>query len=76
MCLAVPAKIVERKDTLAVVEVEGVTRQVSLMLVPQAQVGEFVLVHAGFAIQVIDEEEARKTMEVFKELEKYAEIQE
>jgi hydrogenase expression/formation protein HypC len=73
MCLAVPGKIVLREDMLATVDISGVTRQVSMMLLPDAQVGVFVLVHAGFAVQAIDEEEARQTMELFKELEKYAE---
>lgn len=68
MCLAVPAKIIDRVDMLATVEINGVTRKVSLMLLPEAQVGDFVLVHAGFAIQTIDEEEAKKTMELLKEL--------
>ena len=73
MCLAVPGKIVLREDMLATVDISGVTRQVSMMLLPDAQVGDFVLVHAGFAIQAIDEDEARQTLELFKELEKYAE---
>ncbi|MDT8904052.1 HypC/HybG/HupF family hydrogenase formation chaperone [Anaeroselena agilis] len=68
MCLAVPAKIVDRKDLMATVEVSGVTRQVSLMLLPDAKVGEFVLIHAGFAIQTVDEEEAKRTMELFEEM--------
>jgi hydrogenase expression/formation protein HypC len=72
MCLAVPGKILEIQDMLATVEIGGVTRKVSLMLLPETQVGEFVLVHAGFAIQAIDEEEVRKTLELFKELEAYA----
>jgi len=72
MCLAVPGKIVEIQDMLATVDVSGVTRKISLMLLPEAKVGEFVLIHAGFAIQAIDEEEVRKTLELFKELEEYA----
>ncbi len=68
MCLAVPAKIVDRKDLMATVEVSGVTRQVSLMLLPDAKVGEYVLVHAGFAIQTVDEEEAKRTLELFEEM--------
>ena len=75
MCLAVPAKITERKDWLAGVDMEGVAREVSLMLLPEAKIGDYVLIHAGFAMQIIDEEEARKTMELFKELEKYAEME-
>lgn len=69
MCLAVPGKIVALQDMLATVEIGGVTRKISVMLLPETHVGEFVLVHAGFAIQLIDEEEAEKTLELFKELE-------
>ncbi|MCM0757691.1 HypC/HybG/HupF family hydrogenase formation chaperone [Sporomusa sphaeroides DSM 2875] len=72
MCLAVPAQITERREYMATVTVSGVTRQVSLMLLPEAAVGDYVLIHAGFAIQAIDEAEARRTLELFKELEQYA----
>ena len=72
MCLAVPAKIVERTEYMATVEISGVTRQVSMMLLPEAAIGDYVLVHAGFAIQAIDEEEAERTLALFKELEQYA----
>ncbi len=51
MCLAVPAKIIDIQDELATVEVRGVTRAASLMLLPEAKVGDYVLVHAGFAMQ-------------------------
>ncbi len=71
MCLAVPAKIIERNEFMGTVDVSGVTRQVSLMLLPTAVVGDYVLIHAGFAIQTIDEEEALRTLELFKELEQY-----
>jgi len=72
MCLAVPGKVLERQDMLATIEVGGVTRKISLMLLPEAQVGDFVLIHAGFAVQRIDEEEAEKTLALFRELEQYA----
>ena len=71
MCLAVPAKIIDRSEFLGTVDISGVTRQVSLMLLPAAEVGDYVLVHAGFAIQTIDEDEALRTLELFKELEQY-----
>ncbi|WP_378950363.1 HypC/HybG/HupF family hydrogenase formation chaperone [Pelosinus sp. sgz500959] len=71
MCLAVPGKIIEIQDLLATVDISGVTRKISLMLLPETKIGQFVLVHAGFAIQAIDEEEANKTLELFKELEQY-----
>ena len=72
MCVAVPARIIAREDFMATVDVNGVTRQVSLMLLPETQTGDYVLIHAGFAIQSIDEEEALQTLELFKELEAYA----
>lgn len=73
MCLAVPAKVTDRIDFLATVDIHGVTRQVSLMLLPETKIGDWVLIHAGFAIQTIDEEEAQKTLDLLKELEQYAE---
>ena len=72
MCLAVPAKIIARQDMLATVDISGVTRDVSLMLLPEAQIGEWILIHAGFAIQTVDEEEAHKTLELLKEIAQYA----
>ena len=68
MCLAVPGKITERQEFVAQVDVNGVGRQVSLMLLPDVLVGDYVLVHAGFAIQKIDEQEARETMALFQEI--------
>lgn len=53
MCLAVSAKIIEIQDALATVELRGVRRSASLMLLPEAKVGDYVLVHAGFAMQVV-----------------------
>ena len=59
MCLAVPARVISIDDQLASVEVQGVRRAASLMLLPEAAVGDYVLVHAGFAMQIVDEEEVR-----------------
>ena len=66
MCLAVPAKVIEKKDMVATVE--GIRRDISLMLLPEANEGDYILMHAGFAIQVIDEEEAKITTELLKEV--------
>ena len=68
MCLAVPAQIVEREDMLATVDVGGVQRQVSMLLLPDAQIGDYVLIHAGFAMQQIDEEEAKLTWSLLQEM--------
>ncbi len=71
MCLAVPAEVIEiLADELAVVDVGGARTKVSTTLVDDVHVGDFVLVHAGFAIETIDEDEARKTMELIEELER------
>ncbi len=68
MCLAIPMQLVERRDLEAVVEVQGVRRTISLMLFPEADVGDHVLVHAGYAIAKIDEEEARATLELLQQV--------
>ena len=60
MCLAVPAKVIEIKDQLAAVELNGVRRAASLMLLPEAKLGDYVLVHAGFAMQIVEAEEAER----------------
>ena len=64
MCLAFPAKIISIKDSLATVEKSGVKRDASLMLLPDAKVGDYVLIHAGFAMQVVDEEETKMRDEI------------
>jgi hydrogenase expression/formation protein HypC len=68
MCLAIPMQLIERSEWDGTAELRGVQRQVSLMLCPEAQVGEHVLVHAGYAIATVDAEEARKTLELLDEI--------
>lgn len=73
MCLAIPALITEKKsDNLATAEILGVTREVALDLTPQANVGDYVLVHAGFTIEVVDADYAKETIELVKQLEDVA----
>ncbi|MDI6799617.1 MAG: HypC/HybG/HupF family hydrogenase formation chaperone [Actinomycetota bacterium] len=75
MCLAVPGKIVEMKDNqMADVEVNGVKMEIGLHLIGEVQVGDYVLVHAGYAIAPVDEESAKETMEFLKEIEELDEI--
>jgi len=69
MCVAIPAKVKSIQGTLARVEIGGVEREISVQLTPEATPGCYVLVHAGFAIHVIDEQEAIETMKLFEELE-------
>jgi hydrogenase expression/formation protein HypC len=71
MCLAIPGKVLSVEEgvgRMAKVQFGGITRTASLDLVPEAGVGDYVLVHVGFAISKIDEEEARKTMEALEQL--------
>ena len=68
MCLAIPAKVVEIKENTAKVDFgEGVLRDVNVTLV-EAKVGEYVLVHAGYAIQVLDKKSAEETLQLWKEV--------
>lgn len=68
MCLALPGKIIQIEGKTSIVEILGVKREVSMELIKDYEVGEYVLIHAGCAIQKIDEEEAIKTEELFREL--------
>ena len=73
MCLAIPAKIIEMKDDrLATGDILGVTRDIALDLTPQAGVGDFVLVHAGFAIEVVDPDYAQETIDLIAQFPELA----
>jgi hydrogenase expression/formation protein HypC len=67
MCLAIPMVLTERTELEGVVELDGVRRTVSLMLLPDAEVGDHLLIHAGFAIGSVDADEAAKTLEILRE---------
>ena len=72
MCLAIPGRILEASDEgasrIAKVQFGGVTRQIHLDFVPEAKVGDYVLVHVGFAISRIDEAEAARTFQLLREM--------
>jgi hydrogenase expression/formation protein HypC len=69
MCLAIPARVVELlDDTQAVIDLGGVRTRISLMLVDDVAVGDYVIVHTGFAITRLDVEEAEKTLSLFAEI--------
>ena len=70
MCLAIPAKVVTINGSIANVDMMGNERIVSIDLVPEVGIGEYVLVHAGFAIGIIDDESARETEELLLEVAK------
>lgn len=68
MCLAIPGKVIEINEPKAIIEVGNIKREVFIQLVPETKLGDYLLVHAGCAIQIVDEEEALKTLEILKEL--------
>ncbi len=75
MCLAIPSKITKVENSMAVIDVDGVRRECSLLLVEDAQVGDYVIVHAGFAISKIDEATALETLALLKEAAALVEAQ-
>lgn len=76
MCLAVPFKIISVDKTMAAVEVNGLAQKISIALTPEAAPGDWVLVHAGYAIHKIDEDEAKETLKLWEEIQEASQYQE
>lgn len=73
MCLAIPAKITQIDEgNMATVDILGVTRSISFDLTPAAKIGDYVLVHAGFSIEVISEEAANETLDLIRQFPDFA----
>jgi hydrogenase expression/formation protein HypC len=71
MCLAIPARVVERLEAdEAIIDAGGVEKRISLALVPEAAVGDYVIVHAGYAISCLDPDEALRTLVLFAEMQR------
>ena len=68
MCLAIPALIKSIDGQQAEADIEGVTRQISLQLTPEARVGDYALLHTGYAIGIIDPDEAEETLKLLREI--------
>ena len=68
MCLAIPALIKLIEDKEAEVEIGGITRRISIWLTPEAEVGDYVLVHTGYAINILDQEEAEETLTLLEQI--------
>ncbi len=66
--MAIPVRITEIKGDMAVGEVGGVEREISVLMTPEAKVGDYVIVHAGFAIQIVDQKEARENLALLAEM--------
>jgi hydrogenase expression/formation protein HypC len=79
MCLAIPGKVVDSFDRggmrMAKIQFGGIVREACLEYVPDTKIGEYVLVHVGFAISKVDEEEARRTYELLKEMDQLTELE-
>jgi hydrogenase expression/formation protein HypC len=69
MCLAIPAQIKSIHDHEAEVEIGGATYKASIWLTPEAKVGDYVLLHTGYAISIVDEQEAKETLRLLREIE-------
>jgi len=67
MCLAIPSRITKIENNMATIDVDGVQREASLLLLEDAWVGDYVIVHAGFAIQKLDESAAQETLDLLRE---------
>jgi len=72
MCLAVPSKVVEINDQVATVDVDGVKREASLMLLDDVNLGDYLIVHAGFAISKVDEAAAKQTLQDMRDMLDFA----
>jgi len=72
MCLGVVGRIDEIEGEMAMAEILGVRRQISIVLVPEVKVGSYVMIHAGFAINEMDEKDARETEDMIMEVLKYS----
>ncbi|MCU1297880.1 MAG: hydrogenase assembly chaperone hypC/hupF [Acidobacteriaceae bacterium] len=79
MCLAIPGKVVDSFDRggmrMAKIQFGGIVREACLEYVPDTKIGEYVLVHVGFAISKVDEEEAHRTYELLKEMDQLTELE-
>lgn len=69
MCLAIPMELIEIEGDNGIVELSGVKKEVSLRLLDSVEIGDFLIIHAGFAIEKLDPEEAEKTLEIWREID-------
>ncbi len=67
MCLAIPSKIVKIENNVATIDVDGVRREASLLLIEDPKIGDYVIVHAGFAINKLNEEDAKESLKLLRE---------
>jgi len=68
MCLAIPALVKSVNGFKAIVDIDGVTREISLQLTPEARIGDYVLLHTGYAISIVDAVEAEETLKLLRQI--------
>jgi hydrogenase expression/formation protein HypC len=68
MCLAIPVRVKEIRGSMAEVELGGVITEVSVLFTPEAEVGDYVVIHAGYAISILDTEQAEETLQLFRQI--------
>jgi hydrogenase expression/formation protein HypC len=73
MCIGIPSKVIEINGSMGKVDYQGVQRETSFMMLPEAKVGDYVILHAGFAIKRLSEEDALETLELIREMLKAGE---
>ena len=74
MCLAIPVKVISIADDEAITDIGGVKRTVSIALTPEVKVGDYVLLHTGYAIGIVDESEAKETLKLLEEIVNLSEV--
>ena len=68
MCLAIPALVISVNGYKAIVDIDGVSREISLQLTPEARIGDYVLLHTGYAISIVDTAEAEETLKLLRQI--------
>jgi hydrogenase expression/formation protein HypC len=68
MCLAIPMRVISKNDAAGIAEIGGVKKEISFLMLPETEVGDYVIVHAGFAIQKLDQEEAEERLNLFRQM--------
>ena len=72
MCMAIPTKLIEKRGDIGVVELDGIQREIGLQLLDEVELDDYVIVHAGFAIERLDEEAAQETLDIFRQMAELA----
>ncbi|MCF7920541.1 MAG: HypC/HybG/HupF family hydrogenase formation chaperone [Candidatus Cloacimonetes bacterium] len=68
MCLAIPGKLLSREEETGIVDLGGISQSISLIFTPEVKIGDWVIIHTGFALNIITESDARKTIELLQEV--------